>query len=68
MVTKVCKKMRVGKRQVTVSVHRVTSIAPHQDCCHTLDTEAQTKHKPDSDAKNTYKSTRLLESWFLPHL
>jgi hypothetical protein len=68
MVTKVCKKMKVGKRQVTVRVHSVTSIAPHQDRCHTLDTEAQTKDKPDSDATNKYKSTRLLESWFLPHL
>jgi len=68
MVTRVCKKIRVGKRQVMVSVHSVTSIAPHQDRCHTLDTEAQTKDKPDSDARNTYKGTRLLESWFLSHL
>jgi hypothetical protein len=58
MVTKVCKKTRVGKRQVMVGVHRVTSIVlPY------------TRHgRPDSDAKNTYKSTRLLESWFLPNL
>jgi hypothetical protein len=68
MVTKVYKKMKVGKRQVTVSVHSVAVIAPHQDHCHILDTEAQTKDKPDSDARSTYKSTRLPESWFLPHL
>lgn len=68
MVTRVSKKMKVGKRQVTVCVHSVTSIAPHQDRCHTLDTEAQTEDKPDSDARNTYKSTRLLQSWFLPRL
>jgi hypothetical protein len=68
MVMKVCKKMKVEKRQVTVSVHSVTSVAPHQDRCHTLDTEAQTKDKRDSDARNTYKSTRLLQSWLLPHL
>lgn len=61
MVTKVRKKMKDGKSRVTVSVHSVTSIAPHRHRCHKLDTEAQTKDKPDSDAGNKYKSTRRLE-------
>jgi hypothetical protein len=43
-VTKVRKKMKVGKRQVTVSVDSVT--------CHKFDIEEQTKDKPDSDASN----------------
>lgn len=51
-----------------MSASTVTGIAPYEDRGHTLNTEAQTKDKPDSEARNTYKSTGVLKSGFLPHL